>query len=92
MALAVDRHFTAPAQRAAVDTFIHRQWPEPGILTISHVDSQRNTLVQLADFVAGRAYDWYKGGEQAYRRLETKVVAEIVESWRHIKRRWLREK
>jgi len=24
MALAVDRHFTAPAQRAAVDTFIHR--------------------------------------------------------------------
>ena len=92
MALVVDRHFTAPAQRAAVDTFIHRQWPEPGILTISHVDSQRNTLVQLADFVAGSAYDWYKGGEQAYRRLETKVVAEIVESWRHIKRRWLREK
>ncbi len=92
MVLAVDRHFTAPAQRAVVDTFIHRQWPEAGILTISHVDSQRNILVQLADFVAGSAYDWHKQGEQAYCRLEAKVVAEAVESWHHIKQRWLGEK
>jgi len=92
MVLAIDRHFTAPAQRATVDTFIHRQWPQAGILTISHVDSQRNTLVQLADFVAGSAYDWHKQGEQAYRWLETKVAAEVVESWRHIRRRWLEEK
>lgn len=92
MALAIDRHFTAPAQRAAVDTFVHRQWPEAGILTITHVDSQRNTLVQLADFVAGSAYDWHKRGDPVYRRLEVKVTAEVVESWRHIRRRWLTEK
>lgn len=91
MALAVDKHFTSLAQRAVLDTFIHRHWPKQGVLTIAHVDSQRNPLVQLADFVAGGAYDWHKQGDRTYRLLEGKIEAELVESWRHVKRRWLRE-
>lgn len=91
MALAVDRHFMSSAQRAVVDTFIHRHWPKQGVLTIAHVDSQSNPLVQLADFVAGSVHDWHKQGDKTYRLLEGRIGAELVESWRHVKRRWLRE-
>ena len=91
MVLAVDRHFTSPAQRAVVDTFIHRHWPEHGVLTIAHVDSQSNPLVQLTDFVAGSTYDWHKRGDEACRLLEGRIGAELVEGWQHVKRRWLRE-
>jgi len=56
VALALDRHFTSAAQVAAVDTLIHRQWPSQGLLSVVHVDSQRNPLVQLADLVAGSVY------------------------------------
>ena len=92
MALALDQHFSAVAQRAAVDTFIHHQWPPAGILTISHVDSRHNTLVQLADFVAGSAYDWHKWEDQTYRLLEARIVVETVAVWSDIKHRWLSER
>ena len=89
MALAVDRHFTSPAQRAIVDKLIHRHWPKQGTLTITHVDSQNNPLVQLADFVAGSVYAWHKRGNECYCLLKGKVGAELVESWVHVKRKWL---
>ena len=89
LALALDLHFSATAQRAAVDTFIHRQWPPAGILTVSHVDSRYNTLVQLADFVAGSIYDWFKRGDQTYWLLAPKIVAETEVAWSDVKRRWL---
>jgi len=92
MAVALDQHFSAVAQRAAVDTFIHHQWPPAGILTISHVDSRHNTLVQLADFVAGSAYAWHKWGDQTYRLLEARIVAETAALWSDIKHRWLSER
>jgi hypothetical protein len=91
MALAVDKHFTPPAQRAVVDTFIHRHWPKHGVLTLAHVNSQSNPLVQLADFAAGSVYDWHKQGDASYRLLESRIGAELVESWQHVKHRWLRE-
>ena len=91
MALAVDRHFTSPAQRAIVDTLIHRHWPEQGTLTIAHVDSQNNFLVQLADFVAGSVYGRYKHGDESYRLLEGRIGVELVESWARVKRKWLEE-
>jgi hypothetical protein len=89
MALALDRHFTSPAQRAIVDTFIHRHWPEQGILTVQHVDSQNNHLVQLADFVAGSVYDGHKQGNEMERLLGKQFEADLVEDWALVKQRWL---
>ena len=89
LALAVDRHFTSPEQIAVVDTWVYRRWPAPGVLSISHVDSQRNPLVQLADFVAGSVYAGRKMGDTACGLLEPIVVAAQVEEWTALKRRWL---
>jgi hypothetical protein len=91
VALSLDRHFTSPVQIATVDTFIHRQWPTRGVLSINHVDSQRNTLVQLADFVAGSVYSWHKKQDAAYQLIEDKVRATLIRDWRYIKAEWIRE-
>jgi hypothetical protein len=89
VALAIDRHFTSPAQVAAVNTWIYRRWPPPGVLSIVHVDSQRNTLVQLADMVAGSVYAWHKSGDRTMQMIMEKFGATLVEDWRYIKDRWL---
>ncbi len=87
LVLSLDRHFTSPAQVATVNTFIHRHWPERGVLSITHVDSQRNSLVQMADFVAGSVYDWHKAGNPAWALIEGRVRAALTEDWQHIKMR-----
>ncbi len=92
IALSLDRHFTSPAQIAAVNTTIHRHWPVQGVLSIHHVDSQRSPLVQLADFVASSAYDWHKAGNPAFNLISEKIDAALVEDWQHIKARWLKRK
>ena len=88
--LSLDRHFTSPVQIAAVNTFIYRQWPEAGVLSIAHVDSQHNSLVQLADFVAGCVYGWHKQQDETYRLIQGKISAASVEQWQHVKARWTR--
>ncbi len=92
VALLLDRHFTSPAQIAAVNTYIYRHWPTQGVLSISHIDSQRSPLVQLADFVAGSVYDWHKTGDPTFNLIEEKVDAALVEDWQYIKARWLKRK
>lgn len=89
MALALDRHFTSPAQVAVLNTFIYRHWPAPGVLSMTHVDSQRNTLVQLADFVAGSVYAAHKEGDPTSKLLDSKIRAEVMVEWKEIKRRWM---
>jgi len=88
--LSLDRHFTSPLHIALVNTAIYRHWPQQGVLTITHVDSQRNPLVQLADFAAGCVYAWHKEQDENYRLIEDKLSA-AVEQWTDIKARWMRE-
>lgn len=88
VSLALDRHFSSAAQIAAVDTLIHRRWPSQGVLSVAHVDSQRNPLVQLADLVAGSVYAWHKSGDRSIQLLSEKLDASLVEDWRYIKARW----
>ena len=89
VALALDRHFTSAAQIAAVNTRIHRAWPPAGVLSVAHVDSQHNALVQLADLVAGSVYAWHKSGDRTMQLISRKFGASVEEDWRHIKARWL---
>ncbi len=89
ISLALDRHFTSAVQVAAVNTLIYRKWPSQGVLSVTHVDSQRNALVQLADLVAGSVYAWHKSGDRTVQLLSEKFGANLEEDWRHIKARWL---
>jgi hypothetical protein len=59
------------------------------VLSIVHVDSQRNALVQLADRVAGSVYAWHKSGDRTVQLIAEKFRATRVEDWRYIKDRWL---
>jgi len=87
--LSLDRHFTSPAHVATVNTLIHRYWPPQGVLSVSHVDSQRNPLVQLADFVAGSTYSYHKEGNFTIRLLSNNLNANIVDDWQSVKARWV---
>ena len=89
VALAIDRHFTSPAQIATVNTWIYRRWPPPGVLSIVHADSQHNTLVQLADMVAGSVYAWHKSGDRTMELIAKKFRSTEVKDWRSIKSHWL---
>jgi len=75
----------SPAQVATVNTWIYRRWPPPGVLSIVHADSQRNTLVQLADMVAGSVYAWHKAGDRTMQLITDKFGATAVKDWRSIK-------
>jgi hypothetical protein len=87
--VALDRHFTTPVQIARVNTFIYRRWPPMGVLNLIHVDSQRNPLVQLTDFVAGATYTWRNGQDDLLYLLTDKIAMASVVSWPELKARWL---
>jgi hypothetical protein len=89
VALSLDRHFTSAGQVAVLNTFVYRHWPAPGVLTINHVDSQRNPLVQLADFVAGSIYARHKSGDTTGELLQPRLRAEAVADWPGVKRQWV---
>jgi len=85
----LDRHFTTPAQFARVNTFVYRHWPATGMLNLVHVDSQRSTLVQLADFVAGATYDRYNARNDSLHFFVDKIANTQVVAWSILKARWL---
>ncbi len=91
VALLLDKHFTSPTQIAIVNTFVYRQWPRTGVLSIEHVDSQRSPLVQLADFVAGCVYAWHRERSEPYNVIEKKLSVAKVESWSSLKAQWVSE-
>jgi len=88
LSLTIDRHFTSPTHVAIFDTLIYQRLPAAKVLSIYHVDSQRNSLVQLADFVAGSVYAFHKEENHLIKIIEGKMKAANTESWVDIKRRW----
>jgi hypothetical protein len=90
-AVSLDRHFTSPLQIAMVNTLVYRRWPEPGVLSLAHVDSRLNPLVQLADFVAGCVYSWHARQDEIYDLIRGKITTEEVYTWQSVKERWMRE-
>ena len=90
LALSLDRRFTSPTQIAVLNTFVYRHWPAPGVLSIAHVDSQRNPQVQLADFVAGSLHAWHNAGDTTWEVLKDRLRVSLVEEWSEVKRQWIR--
>ena len=68
--LTVDRKFTSPTDRAAFEkrlrTIISAFAPNGELTEITHGSSQHNGLLQIADFVAGAAYQKYHRNNAAY--------------------------
>jgi hypothetical protein len=78
--LTVDLHFTAPAKR---QTFDRRIVARAGrSIAITHKDSQQDTILQLADFVAGATYQKYARGNAVYwESLASCIATEKVIKW-----------
>jgi len=91
LALLIDKRFASPMQVGILNTLIYRQLPASGVLSISHVDSQRHALVQLADFVAGSIYAKYKEGDTTSQLLASKLRSEKKREWAVVKREWLQQ-
>jgi len=62
-------------------------------LDISHVDSQKDPRVNVADMVAGSLL-WQKTGkdDQFYRLIKEKIVAEKVIDWKKLRGRFFQQK
>lgn len=89
LAMRVDRHFVSAEHVAVFDTRVHRAWPPPGAISIRHVDSQHDELVQLADFVAGSTHAACHSGDTTVQLIQSRVVGEKVRDWPEIRRRWM---
>lgn len=57
-------------------------------LFIEHLDSQQNTIVSLADFVAGAFRIKYaKNITQFADKIENRVEGKVITSWRALKQK-----
>jgi len=84
----VDRHFTAPSQIATMNTILYRHLPTSSEMALAHVDSQYDSLVQLADFVAGSLSEFHKRQDAGFRLIENKIKT-TTKTWAQIKAEWL---
>lgn len=79
----IDRHFTWIRQRELFNELIQKKLGKQ--LFIEHLDSQQNTVVSLADFVAGGIREYHTKGEQRWRNVyKNKIVYEKKVTWKDL--------
>lgn len=82
----IDRHFTWVNQREHFNDLLQKRVNRE--LFIEHLDSQENTIVSLADFVAGAEREYYAKGEDRWRNLiKHKIVFEKKVFWKDLIKR-----
>src|SRR3990167_8685341 len=80
----IDRHFTWTSQIERFNHLVCRKLG--GELFIEHVDSQQNSVVSLADFVAGAVREYYEDKNEIWKPLIGKrIVYEKKVSWRELR-------
>ena len=85
LALFVDMHFNTQLQREAFDCYAQSKLnivEQP-----THIDSQQDGSIQLADFVAGAILYQFRGRSEFADLIEQKVVAGKVIKWRQLAKR-----
>lgn len=87
LALIVDKHFALAWQRSLFDEAIRDLLGVGENLMITHVDSETDPFVQLADFVAGSTYDKYARGTHTNDLFADRIAVELVERWTHLRAR-----
>ena len=80
----IDRHFTWITQREKFNTLVQKTLKKD--LFIEHLDSQQNTIVSLADFVAGAIREYYSKRNRGWREIIVKkIVNEERTTWKKLK-------
>lgn len=80
----IDRHFTFITQRERLNTSLRKMFD--GKLFIEHVDSLQNSVITLADFVAGAIRFSYVRKDNIFREcIKNLIVEEKLKTWREIK-------
>lgn len=77
----IDRHFTWVFQREKFNDLVQRNLEKE--LFIEHLDSQQNTVVSLADFVAGAVREYYAKDNKIWKAIiRDKIAYEVKIPWR----------
>lgn len=80
----IDRHFTWITQRERFNASVQRKLGK--LLFIEHLDSQQNTIVSLADFVAGAVRTYYvKEDPKFVEKIENLIEKQIITKWRDLR-------
>ena len=82
----IDRHFSWIHQREKFNQLVQKKLKMD--LFIEHLDSQQNTVISLADFVAGGVReDYVKGKNQWEGIIRHKIISKKEISWRKLKQK-----
>lgn len=82
----IDRHFTFITQREKFNLHLQKRYGNK--LFIEHVDSLQNSVVLLADFVAGAIrFSYVKQNFQFKECIKDLIMKEKLTTWKEIKKR-----
>lgn len=82
----IDRHFSWVRQREQFNEILIKRLNEP--LFIEHLDSQQNTIISLADFVAGAVRVVYSKKESGFiEKIDDLIERQIITSWRDLRQK-----
>lgn len=79
--LVVDVHFGTSLQRGNFDRIVTGRLP---VAKPRHVDSQQDSIIQLADFAAGAILYRFQGQGEFAKLIEPRIVAGKVVKWKQL--------
>lgn len=87
----IDRHFSKRCDENDFNKYLYNQLTSKNLnYTIQHVESQRNFVINLADFVAGAVLAKYnKNSLKFYNIIKEHILFEKIISWPELKRKSL---
>ncbi len=82
----IDRHFSWIHQREKFNQLVQKRLKRE--LFMEHLDSQQNTIVSLADFIAGGIREYYTKDSREWKHLiKEKIVREEKITWKKIQQK-----
>jgi len=86
----IDRHFHRRIDERDFNNFLKSNVKQNLIFDIQHINSQRNFIVNLADFVAGSVLAKYnKNNFQFYDIIKESILIEKIVNWPELRRKSL---
>lgn len=86
----IDRHFHKRSDERNFNKFFQKNLKEDIDYSIQHIDSQQNSIINMADFVAGAILAKYnKNNFQFYNIVKEHILLEKIINWPELKRKSL---
>lgn len=90
LTIIIDRHFHRRKDEIDFNKSLQRNITKDLTYTIQHKDSQQNSIINLADFVAGAILAKYnKNTFQFYKIIKENILLEKIVNWPELKRKSL---